>query len=107
MPPNTPSSAAPLSPPAAPPPAPKRTRWLLYGCGTLLALLLVIVATVAITLWWIQRPIKPVVLSAPEKAEVEEKLRYVNSGNASAAAATTITQVPNRGTEAVELPNVV
>jgi hypothetical protein len=36
--------------------------------------LVVIGATVAITLWWIQRPIKPVVLSAPEKAIVDEKL---------------------------------
>ena len=48
---------------------------MLYGCGTLLALLLLIVGTVAITLWWIQRPIKPVVLSTQEKATVDEKLR--------------------------------
>ena len=40
----------------------------------MLALLLLMVATVFITIWWIQRPIKPVVLSAPEKAVVEEKL---------------------------------
>jgi hypothetical protein len=44
----------------------------------LLALLLVIVATVAITIWWIQRPIKPVVLSAQEKATVDEKLRLAS-----------------------------
>src|SRR5512136_1531390 len=99
------STIPPISPVSPQPP--KKARWLIYGCGTLLILLLLMVATVFITLWWIQRPIKPVVLSAPEKAAVEEKLRYVNSGNASAAAATTITQVPNRGTEAVELPNVV
>ena len=49
MPPNTPSSPDPLSPPSVPAPAAKKTRWLLYGCGTLIALLLVIVAAVAIT----------------------------------------------------------
>ena len=58
------------------PPPPRKTPWLLYGCGTLLALLLVIVATVAITLWWIQRPIKPVVLTPQEKVIAESKLRY-------------------------------
>jgi hypothetical protein len=45
-----------------------------------LALVLIIVGTVAITLWWIQRPIKPVVLSAQEKAAVEAKLQHVGSG---------------------------
>ncbi len=63
-------------PPISVPPSPaKKVRWPLYGCGVVLALLLVIVATVAITLWRIQRPIKPVVLSPPEKAVVEGKLR--------------------------------
>jgi hypothetical protein len=46
----------------------------------LIALLLVIVAAVVITLWWIQRPIKPVVLSAQEKAAVEEKLQHIGGG---------------------------
>ena len=64
-------------PGASSPASAKKTRWLFWGCGTLLALLLVVVVTVAITLWWIQRPIKPVVLSAQEKAVVQEKLRYV------------------------------
>jgi hypothetical protein len=50
----------------------------------LLALLLGIIATVVITVWWIQRPIRPVVLSPPEKAAVEEKLRQVGGGNAPA-----------------------
>jgi hypothetical protein len=89
MSPNTPSSPAPLSPSTAPPPAPKKTRWLLLGCGALLALLLVIVATVAVTLWWIQRPIKPVVLSAPEKAAVEEKLQHLGGGKTPAPGTTT------------------
>ena len=86
MSPNTLSSPDPLSTPSAPPPAAKKTRWLLYGCGTLIALLLVIVGTAVITLWWIQRPIKPVVLSAPEKAAVEEKLQHIGGGNAPAPA---------------------
>jgi hypothetical protein len=70
---------------ALPPPA-KKTHWLLYGCGTLIALLLVIIATVLITIWWIQRPIKPVVLSAQEKAVVEEKLQHLGAGSAPAPA---------------------
>ncbi len=93
MPPNAPSSPNSPSTPSAPPPAAKKTRWLLYGCGTLIALMLVIVATVVITFWWIQRPIKPVVLSAREKAAVEEKLQHVGGGNAPAPA-------PNRGANA-------
>jgi hypothetical protein len=79
----SPAPAAPASP-ATPTPAPKRRSWLLYGCGGLLALVVVIVATVAITLWWIQRPIKPVVLSAKEKAAVEEKLRHLGGTQAEA-----------------------
>jgi hypothetical protein len=44
--------------------------------------MLIIVATVAITVWWIQRPIKPVVLSASEKAVVEEKLQQLGGRDA-------------------------
>jgi hypothetical protein len=47
-------------------------------------LLLLIVGTVAITIWWIQRPIRPVVLSTQEKATVEAKLR-VAQGKGSAS----------------------
>src|ERR1035438_10235777 len=94
MPPNTPSSPDPLTPPSAPPaPAAKKARWLLYGCGSLIALLLVIVAAVAITVWWIQRPIKPVVLSAQEKATVEEKLQHIGGGKTPA-------RTPNRPAKA-------
>jgi hypothetical protein len=39
-----------------------------------LGLLVLVCATVAITVWYIQRPIKPVVLSPPEKAAVDKKL---------------------------------
>lgn len=63
--------------PAAVPALPKRRNWLLYGCGAFLLLGLLIAATVAVTIWWIQRPIKPVVLTPPEKAAVEAKLRSV------------------------------
>jgi hypothetical protein len=43
----------------------------------LLGLLLLIVATVAFTIWYIQRPIRPVVLLPAEKAVVEAKLERV------------------------------
>ena len=77
-----PVQPAPPPIPAAPAPAPKRHSCLFYGCGVLVALLVVIGATVAITLWWIQRPIKPVVLSPPERAAVEEKLRRLEGKDA-------------------------
>ena len=93
---NTPSSPAPPPIPATPPPEAKKTRWLLYGCGAFVALLLVIIATVVTTLWWLQRPIKPVVLSAAEKVEVEEKLRHFGGGN-TPAPSSTITPVPRGG----------
>lgn len=83
---NTPSTPDPLSSPSATTPAVRKTRWLLYGCGTFIALLLLIVATVVITIWWIQRPIKPVKLSAQEKAVVEQKLQHIGGGNAAAPA---------------------
>ncbi|HEY5910225.1 MAG TPA: hypothetical protein VJA21_06430 [Verrucomicrobiae bacterium] len=78
--PNTPSAPAPLSAPSTPLPPPKKTRWLLYGCGTLIALLLLMVVTVFVTIWWIQRPIKPVVLSASEKATVDQKIQRLSGG---------------------------
>jgi hypothetical protein len=75
-----------IPPPVSPPPTgipagtpvPKRRPWLLCGCGGLLALALLICATVAITVWYIQRPIKPVVLSAEETAAVETKLQNLS-----------------------------
>jgi hypothetical protein len=69
----------------------------------------VIVATVAITLWWIQRPIKPVVLSAPEKAEVEEKLQHLGGGKAPAsvpAPASATAAAPDREARAGAPPPV-
>lgn len=52
---------------------------MLYGCGGVLLLALLLVGTVFLTLWWIQRPIKPVVLSPKEKAVVEAKVNRLNS----------------------------
>ena len=48
----------------------------------MVALMLLIVATVVITIWWIQRPIKPVVLSASEKAVVDKKIQRLSGGTA-------------------------
>jgi hypothetical protein len=42
--------------------------------------LLLLVLTVVVTIWWIQRPIKPVVLTEKEKATVESKLQRLNGG---------------------------
>jgi hypothetical protein len=50
----------------------------------MIALILIIVATVACTLWWIQRPITPVLLSAPEMEVVEAKLRSISGKDAPA-----------------------
>lgn len=70
-----------LPPPTTPPaggqagtPVPQRRSWLLYGCGAMLGLILLVCATVAITVWYIRRPITPVELSVAEKAVVETKL---------------------------------
>jgi hypothetical protein len=67
---------------------------MLYGCGGLLALLLVVVATIVITFWWIQRPIKPVVLSPMEKATVDAKLQRLDGGNAASRTPTAGTRTP-------------
>jgi hypothetical protein len=60
--------------------------------------LLVIGLTAAITLWWIQRPIKPVVLSTAEKAAVDEKLRQLGGTNAPARPAPTQAENPSPAT---------
>lgn len=60
-------------------PVRKKRSPLLLGCGGLLLLLLLIAATVAITFWWIQRPIRPVVLSAQENATLETKVKELES----------------------------
>jgi len=94
-----------LSAPALPPPVVKKSSWLLYGCGTFIALLLLMMATVIFTVWWIQRPIKPVVLSARETAAVEEKLQHVGGANSRApSAATTGGGAANQGPDRVYTP---
>ncbi len=60
-------------------PAMKKHSPLLLGCAGLLLLLFLIATTVAITFWWIQRPIRPVVLSAQENATLETKVRELES----------------------------
>src|SRR4051812_34639781 len=73
------SAPLPLPPGPAAPVRPKKRRFVLYGCGVVLLFGLIVVATVAITIWWIQRPIKPVVLSAQEKTVVDEKMRRLDA----------------------------
>ena len=77
-------SAPPVStvPPPAAPASPPPAKWrgcLFYGCGTLAVLAGVIVASILITLWWVRRPLKPVELSPPEKAAVEQKLQRLGN----------------------------
>lgn len=75
-----PDSTPPTLPPAGDSAGiPKRRNWLLWGCGGMFALLIVVIATIAITIWWLQRPIKPVVLSAKEQTKVEQKLQSVSN----------------------------
>lgn len=68
-------------PPSAPPPRGRGGRVFLFGCGTIVVLFLLVIATVALTIWWIQRPIKPVVLSPREKAVVDQKLQRLQAEN--------------------------
>ena len=51
-------------------------------------MLLIIILTVVLTIWWLGRPIKPVVLSAAEKQTVEEKLNHIGGTSADKARAT-------------------
>lgn len=75
-----PTGDASTLPPALPQKArPNPFRWLLLGCGGLIALLLVAILSAAITIWWLNRPIKPVVLSEKEKQTVEAKLNYLDA----------------------------
>ncbi len=94
---NSPSTPVPAPPASTPPLPPNRNRWLFFGCGGLLALLLIIVGTVALTIWWIQRPIKPVVLSPREKATVDAKLRRIEGGPAAGANTGAKPGVPQTG----------
>lgn len=101
-----PNSPPIVTPPGAnlpPEPAAKRRPWCLYICVGLFAFVLLIIATVAITLWWSQRPMKPVILSAAEKTTLDEKLQHLSS----AATNATVTPEPDRvyvkGTNVLQL----
>jgi hypothetical protein len=59
-------------------------------------LVLLLVATVAITIWWIQRPIKPVVLSPQEKAEVDRKIKRIEAEDAAPVPGTAGNSTANR-----------
>lgn len=69
---DTPSSPVPTAAPSAAPTRPKP--WLLIGCAGFAGLVVVVLATVAITLWWLQRPIQPVDLAPPEWKVLQDKL---------------------------------
>jgi len=58
----------------------KKRRPLVWGCGALILLLALVAATVAVTIWWVQRPIRPVVLSAQETVVVEGKMKELEGG---------------------------
>lgn len=66
--------------PAAAPVPEKKSRPVLWGCGAFLLLVLMLAATVAVTIWWIQRPIRPVVLSPQEKVKVDGKIKELEGG---------------------------
>ncbi|MGC4015497.1 MAG: hypothetical protein QM755_13415 [Luteolibacter sp.] len=67
-------SDVPPLPPSAPAPAPAKKR----GCLVPALISIIVVLLVVIGAWfWINRPIKPVQLSAQEKAAVEAKLEAV------------------------------
>lgn len=95
MTPELPSPApTPTGGPGAPPTAPRRRPWFLYGCGLLLGLMLLVVATVAMTVWYLQRPIQPVQLSSSEKAVVEKKLDRLGGTAASTSRAPDSSTLP-------------
>src|SRR5512133_695566 len=106
-----PTETPPPVSPQTPTRPPGRHRWLLFGCGGLLAVALIAVAAVFITLWWIQRPIKPVVLTPPEKAKVEAKLHELEASPPATPQGKTSTRlappVQGGGNPTVELPPVV
>jgi hypothetical protein len=105
MQPNTPASPAPPPPSSASLPTARKSRWLLYGCGGIVGLFVLIVATILITYWWIQRPIKPVVLSAQERTAVDEKLQRIGGGNTGAGRGTTSPD-SNSGRQGTSAPSL-
>jgi hypothetical protein len=78
----------------------------LFGCGAVVALALLVVATAAITIWWIQRPIKPVVLSPREKAVVDQKLQRLETANPANAPGQRGNNSPASPRQSAEAPTV-
>lgn len=92
--------------PEATPPAlsaGKKRPWALYIFGGVITVLLGIIAVFAILLWWSQRPIKPVVLSAAEKATVEAKLEQLGNNARPAAALSEPDRIYAPGTNVLQL----
>lgn len=85
-----PTPASPPAPTPVPTPVsptlsdPRRAR-LLLGCGAIVAFLLLVIAVLLFLVWWSQRPIRPVVLSEPERVLVQEKLRGLGEPRAEPA----------------------
>jgi hypothetical protein len=67
-------------------------------------LLLIIAGTAAITIWWIQRPIKPVVLSPKERATVDAKLKRIDGGSPTASNQGARTDLQSSGGIEPEVP---
>lgn len=88
------------------PPESKPAAWtrrpLVLGCGIVILLVLLIIGTTAATVWWIQRPIRPVVLTAQETTVVQEKVRELEGGTiplgptAPTAAPPAVAAIPDR-----------
>ena len=90
----------PLAPLREAPSPLKKRNPLLLGCGGLLLVLALLAATAAGTIWWMQRPITPVVLSESEKAVVEQKIKHLGMGSGtqrSSAGSTIKNQDPTQG----------
>jgi hypothetical protein len=58
-----------------PPTTAKKRRWILWVLGGTASVALLLAISVVFAIWWIQRPITPVVLTSAEKSALEQKLR--------------------------------
>lgn len=100
----------PATPPVVPPPgtisskpAAKRRPWALYILGGLFTLLLAVIATALILLWWSQRPMKPTVLTVAEKTTLEAKLQQLGSAATNATLHAEPDRVYVKGTNVLRL----
>ncbi len=65
------------SPPVDKTPPKKRRGCFFYGAITAVLCVLIFVGGFAAAIWWIQRPVEPVVLTASEKQEVQAKVEQL------------------------------